>query len=333
MDIIVLLLLILNNKLSYNFFNRTNASFFLLIILLLNTRNRNISSSSLKKKNNFNTTYCNSNKVNANDQNKKRTPKQNKKIFINQTPSKSIRSINKNNDIHTKTNNSKNISKPVVSNYDSIIRSNPMNNKPKNYYNKNYKFNTNKYLSILDEHTEKPSIKPKINNFKNTYKKSILNSDSVIKSNSVNNKIQNNYSKNKYDKINSNKFVPTLDKHSKEVSNNPIIDSLKKTHENPTTNNFKNTSDKTTLNSNSTTKSNSKHNYIKNNYIESDKIKSNEIASILNEYYRGSTVSIIVRDLGVITGNIVLNLDSVIALKLKNNITVFINKDLISSFF
>lgn len=328
MDIIVLLLLILNNKLSYNFFNRTNTSFFLLIILLLNTRNRNISSSSLKKKNNFNTASCNSNKFNANDQNKNRTPKQNKKISINQIPNKSIRSINKNNDIHTKTNNLKNISKPVVSTYDSIIRSNPINNKLKNYYNKNDKFNTNKYISILDEHTEKPSIKPKINNFKNTYKKSILNSDSVIKPNSV-----NNNSKNKYDKINPNKFVPTLDKHSKKVSNNPIIDNLKKTHENPTTNNFKNTSDKTTLNSNSTTKSNSKHNYIKNNYIDSDKIKSNEIASILNEYYRGSTVSIIVRDLGVITGNIVLNLDSVIALKLKNNITVFINKDLISSFF
>ncbi|MBM7836170.1 hypothetical protein, partial [Clostridium sardiniense] len=280
------------------------------------------SSSSLKKKNNFNTASCNSNKFNANDQNKNRTPKQNKKISINQTPSKSIRSINKNNDIHTKTNNSKNISKPVVSNYDSIIRSNPMNNKPKNYYNKNDKFNTNKYISILDEHTEKPSIKPKINNFKNTYKKSILNSCSV-----------NNNSKNKYDKFNSNKFTHTLDKHSKKASNDPIIDNLKKAPENPAINNFKNTSDKTTLNSGSTTKSNSKHNYIKNNYIESDKIKSNEIASILNEYYRGSTVSIIVRDLGVITGNIVLNLDSVIALKLKNNITVFINKDLISSFF
>ena len=69
------------------------------------------------------------------------------------------------------------------------------------------------------------------------------------------------------------------------------------------------------------------------NISENNKIIVNDIAYILNNNYRGVTVSILVRGLGIITGTIIFNFNSVVVLKLKNNITVFINKNAITSFY
>lgn len=91
--------------------------------------------------------------------------------------------------------------------------------------------------------------------------------------------------------------------------------------------------EETTVNSNYTISSNTEYKNFKNSCTENTTVGSNQLASLLNKNYRGTTVSIIVSNLGVITGNIIFNFEPVIALKLKNNITVFINKNLVSSFF
>ena len=57
------------------------------------------------------------------------------------------------------------------------------------------------------------------------------------------------------------------------------------------------------------------------------------IYDMIQNNFRGVTVTVLIKSIGTITGEIVFNIKDVIALKLKNNLIIFINKDLISSFF
>lgn len=70
-----------------------------------------------------------------------------------------------------------------------------------------------------------------------------------------------------------------------------------------------------------------KHTDIKNN------TNSYRISDMINQEFRGATISVLVNNSTIITGDVILNIDSIVALKLKSNIIIFIDKNSILSFF
>lgn len=205
------------------------------------------------------------------------------------------------------------------------IEENTLDENQPSYLNYSKKYN-NDYINISDEYPKNYFTDTETSNLENTSKY-----DHTIKTTASN------------DKFNSNKYINTLDENqpsSLDYSGKYNDDYMNIAFGYPDnyytdteTSTLEDISEETIVNSDSIVKSNTEHTNLKNTCIKNNKIKSNDVVSILNEYYRGTKVSIVVSDLGVITGNIVFNFSSVIALKLENNITVFINKDLISNFF
>lgn len=61
--------------------------------------------------------------------------------------------------------------------------------------------------------------------------------------------------------------------------------------------------------------------------------KENPIPDVIEKNFKGATISTILNGFGVITGEVVFNFNEVIALKLKNNTIVFINKKYVDNFF
>lgn len=61
--------------------------------------------------------------------------------------------------------------------------------------------------------------------------------------------------------------------------------------------------------------------------------KENPIPDVIEKNFKGTTISTILNGFGVITGEVVFNFNEVIALKLKNNTIVFINKKYVDNFF
>ncbi|WP_346930576.1 hypothetical protein [Clostridium sp.] len=80
-------------------------------------------------------------------------------------------------------------------------------------------------------------------------------------------------------------------------------------------------------------------NYNKDSCIPEEKqdIKVNNyskgIYDMIQDNFKGVTISVLVKAMGVITGEVVFNIKDIVALKLRNNLIVFINKNLIASFF
>lgn len=147
-------------------------------------------------------------------------------------------------------------------------------------------------------------------------------------------KTRDNYKKDTHIKINSNNQIHTSrkDNNKHDIEIKEPKDLIKdKVSKNPLTytiiEGLQNNSEKVISNINSNSKIG------KINISEDNKIIVNDIAYILSNNYRGVTVSILVRGLGIITGTIIFNFNSVVVLKLKNNITVFINKNAITSFY
>ena len=156
--------------------------------------------------------------------------------------------------------------------------------------------------------------------------------DTKNKTNST--KTRDVYKKDMPIKINSNNQIHTSrkDNNKHDIEIKEPKDLIKdKVSKNPLTytviEGLQNNSEKVISNINSNSKIG------KISISEDNKIVVNDIAYILNNNYRGVTVSILVRGLGIITGTIIFNFNSVVVLKLKNNITVFINKDAITSFY
>ena len=58
----------------------------------------------------------------------------------------------------------------------------------------------------------------------------------------------------------------------------------------------------------------------------------NQIADMIKQDYKGVTISTLVSNLGIVTGEVIFNIKDVVALKLSNNIIVFINSNAVSSF-
>ncbi len=206
-----------------------------------------------------------------------------------------------------------------ISNYQTQNKANTYkikNNKTNNYKSTNHRSNKKNKIN-----TQEINIKNKINNMKIDNKSKI-------------NSTKNKYKKDMPIKINPNNKIHTLSKdHSKPDIKIKEPDTLftNKNSKSPLTysviEGLQNTSEKIISNLNSTSKIN------KINISENNKIIINDIVYLLNNNYKGATVSILIRGLGIITGTIIFNFDSVVVLKLKNNITVFINKDAITSFY
>lgn len=179
------------------------------------------------------------------------------------------------------------------------------NNKSK--YNNIKSNNKNNYNNLKSANKNKTNYtKPK-----ETYKK-----DNNIKSNKpIHTSKKNN---NKQTIKNKKDYLLFINKDSKKPLTYTVIESLQ------------DASEKIISNLDSKSKSTTPR---KVNALENNKIKVNDFAYLLNNKYRGVNVSVVIRDLGVITGEVIFNFDSVVVLKLKNNITVFINKNAISGFY
>lgn len=64
-----------------------------------------------------------------------------------------------------------------------------------------------------------------------------------------------------------------------------------------------------------------------------EEVSENKIDNIIKKDFSGTTVSVLINNLGIITGELVFNLKDIIALKLSNDIIIFINNDAISGFY
>lgn len=63
-----------------------------------------------------------------------------------------------------------------------------------------------------------------------------------------------------------------------------------------------------------------------------NKISNSHIYKLLNSNNRGCNVKVAVQGIGIISGEVVLNFDKIVALK-HENIIVFINSDFIAAFY
>ena len=208
-----------------------------------------------------------------------------------------------------------------ISNYS--IKDNNIPSKITNHKTNYYKPTNHRNNKQNKTNNQKINKKTKFNDIK---------IDTKNKTNST--KTRDVYKKDMPIKINSNNQIHTSrkDNNKHDIEIKEPKDLIKdKVSKNPLTytviEGLQNNSEKVISNINSNSKIG------KISISEDNKIVVNDIAYILNNNYRGVTVSILVRGLGIITGTIIFNFNSVVVLKLKNNITVFINKDAITSFY
>lgn len=61
--------------------------------------------------------------------------------------------------------------------------------------------------------------------------------------------------------------------------------------------------------------------------------KINAIPNLINAKYCGATISVIISGLGIITGKVLSNYNNILALKLENDVIVYINNDFVLNFF
>lgn len=188
--------------------------------------------------------------------------------------------------------------------FDSYEYMDTLNKDQVNCYKDSKEYN-DEYMNIAYGYPDDFYTDYETDNLKNLSEETLVNSDPIIKSNTEETTVNSD---------------PIAKPNTEETTVNsyPIAES---------------NTEEITVNYNYTTNSNTEYKNFKNSCTENTTVGSKQLASLLNKNYRGTTVSIIVSNLGVITGNIIFNFEPVIALKLKNNITVFINKNLVSSFF
>lgn len=218
-----------------------------------------------------------------------------------------------------------------------LLLNNSNNNVSSNHSikNKTSKINNqNRYNNM------KPNNKSKYNNIKSNNKNNYNNLKSANKNKTNYTKPKESYKKENYKKDNNIKSTKTI--HTSKKNNNEQTIKNKKDYllfinkdsKKPLTytviESLQDASEKIISNLDSKSKSTTPR---KVNALENNKIKVNDFAYLLNNKYRGVNVSVVIRDLGVITGEVIFNFDSVVVLKLKNNITVFINKNAISGFY
>ncbi|MGN0143361.1 MAG: hypothetical protein ACI398_00160, partial [Clostridium sp.] len=101
--------------------------------------------------------------------------------------------------------------------------------------------------------------------------------------------------------------------------------------------------DENLIHSEVNTLGNDNHSRVSENMQSNEKVKfsnnkkiikrKNLIPQIIQDKHHGSNVSIMLKGIGIITGQVIWSFNDITVVKLKNNITVFINNNFITGFF